>query len=248
MNTTLNTTWWRAVSALALATMVACTADDATPTADSGVGEGRLELPNAVTAKTSLVRMVNALPDANGLTVTSENRSVFSGVDYKAVTQYQDIDETLVRFRLRAGERDTTIATNNEILIDGSRYTVIALPENDGGVRLRVLKDDFEADSGKARLRVVHALQNTGEIDVMLSGRNEPLFDNVNNGSEAGFEDVAAGTNTTITVRTSDGKQLVRRQLKFDAGHAYTMVLTTTTGGKVDAITIVDKAPSDSAR
>jgi hypothetical protein len=228
--------------------MVACTTDDARPAADSGVGEGRLELPNALTAKTSLVRMVNALPGANGLSVTSDNRSVFSGVDYKAVTQYQDIDETIVRFRLLGDGRDTTIATNNEILIDGSRYTVIALPENDGGVRLRVLKDEFETDSGKARLRVVHALQNTGEIDVMLSGRNDPLFDNVNNGSEAGFADVDAGSNTTITVRTADGKQLIRRQLKFDAGHAYTMVLTTAGDGKVEAITIVDKAPADSTR
>jgi hypothetical protein len=191
--------------------------------------------------------MVNALPDANGLSVTSEDRSVFSGVDYKAVTQYQEIDETIVRFRLLGGGRDTTIATNNEILIDGSRYTVIALPENDGGVRLRVLKDELEADSGKARLRVVHALQNTGEIDVLLAGRAEPLFDNVNNGSEAGFADVDAA-NTTITVRVNDGAQLIRRQLKLEAGHAYTMVLTTTDKGKVDAITIVDRAPTDSKR
>jgi hypothetical protein len=244
----MHTTLWRAVSALALASTVACTTDkESGAVADSGSGEGRLALPNAVTAKTSLVRMVNALPDANGLSVTSEDRSVFSGVDYKAVTQYQEIDETIVRFRLLGGGRDTTIATNDEILIDGSRYTIIALPENDGGVRLRVLKDELEADSGKARLRVVHALQNTGEIDVLLAGRAEPLFDNVNNGSEAGFADVDAA-NTTITVRVNDGAQLIRRQLKLEAGHAYTMVLTTTDKGKVDAITIVDRAPTDSKR
>jgi len=244
----MHTTLWRAVSALALATTVACTTEETPGTvADTGTGEGRLAIPNAVTAKTSLVRMVNAIPDANGLSVTSDDRSVFSGVDYKAVTQYQEIDETIARFRLLGSGRDTTIATNNEILVDGSRYTVIALPESNGGVRLRVLKDELKADSGKARLRVVHALSDAGEIDVLVSGRSEPLFDNVNNGSEAGFADVNAA-NTTITVRSNDGKQLVRRQLKLEAGHAYTMVLTTSSNGKADAITIVDKAPADSAR
>jgi hypothetical protein len=243
----MHTTLWRAISALTIAAAMACTTDESGSVADSGSGEGRLAVPDAITAKTSLVRMVNALPDANGMSVTSDNRSVFSGVDYKAVTQYQEIDQTIARFRLLGAGRDTTIATNDEILVDGSRYTVIALPENDGGVRLRVLKDELEADSGKARLRVVHALQNTGEVDVMLSGRTDPLFDNVNNGSEAGFEDVDAG-NSTITVRTSDGKQLFRRQLKLEAGHAYTMVLTSTGNSKVDAITIVDRAAADSAR
>ena len=244
----MHTTISHAVSALTLVAALACTATDTPGTvADSGTGEGRLEIPNAVVAQTSLVRMVNAIPDANGLSVTSDDRSVFSGVDYKAVTQYQEVDETIARFRLLGSGRDTTIAINNEILIDGSRYTVIALPESNGGVRLRVLKDELEADSGKARLRVVHALSNIGEIDVMLSGRADPLFDNVNNGSEAGFADVDAA-NSTITVRSNDGKQLIRRQMKLESGHAYTMVLTSTDVGKVDAITIVDRAPSDSTR
>ena len=68
-----------------------------------------------------------------------------------------------------------------------------------------------------------------------------------NFGSEAGFADVDAAS-TTITVRSNDGKQLIRRQMKLESGHAYTMVLTSTDVGKVDAITIVDRAPSDSTR
>jgi hypothetical protein len=192
--------------------------------------------------------MVNAIPDANGLSVTSDNRSVFSGVDYKAVTQYQSVEENLARFRLMGAGRDTTIATNNEILLDGSRYTVIALPEGDGGVRLRVLKDELKPDSGMARLRVVHAIPKMGEVDVMLSGRTEPLFDDVDGGDEAGFEDVAAADKTTITIRGSDGRQLIRKQLKLEAGHAYTMVLTTSAKGQVDAITIDDKVPADSTK
>ena len=244
----MHKTLWRSASALVLLSALACADNDNAETAaDTGSGEGRLGVPSALTNRTSLVRMVNALPDANGLSVTSDNRSVFSGVDYKAVTQYQELDETIARFRLMGSGRDTTIATNNEILIDGSRYTVIALPESDGAVRLRVLKDELEADSGKARIRVVHALPNAGEIDVLLSGNNETLFDNVNNGSEAGFKDVEAA-NTTITVRVNDGKQLFRRQLKLEAGHAYTMVLTTNSDGKVDAITIDDRAPADATR
>jgi hypothetical protein len=208
--------------------------------------DGRLaSADSAIGGRTSMVRMINVLPNMDGLTVTADDRSVFSGVNYKDVTQYQSVDETFARFRLQAGSRDTTIATNNEILMDGSYYTVIAIPEADGGVRLRVLKDELTPDEGKARLRVIHAVPNVGEIDVFIQGQTDPLLNNVNHGSEAGFRDVDPGP-TTITVRTDEGnRQLVRRQMTLAAGHAYTIVLTSKGGGAVEAITVDDRAPAD---
>lgn len=233
------TTFRFSASMLTLLAAMACAGDGASDTVfDSGIAEGRL--PDTSATRTSLVRMINALPGANGLSVTADNRSVFSGVDYRTVTQYQDVDETIARFRLLGPGRDTTIATNNEILLDGSRYTVIALPDEGGGVRLRVLKDVFEPDSGKARIRIVHAVQKLGGVDVMLAGRSDPLFVGVDQGDQAGFKDVTPGS-TTITIRNNGG-QLLRRQFKLEAGHAYTMVLTLSGNGDVDAITLDDRA------
>jgi hypothetical protein len=225
---------------LAVVALTACGGNGDHATVDTGEGSLSANMPKA----TSMVRMVNALPNMDGLQVTSDDRAVFSGVDYKAVTQYQQIDETFARFRLQSGNSDTTIATNNELLIDGSRYTIVALPQEDGGVRLRVLKDELTPDEGKARFRVIHAVPNAGEVDVLLTGSDEPIFDNLNYGNEGGFKDVDPG-NTTVTIRTDEGKrQVVKQQMNFVAGHAYTMVITTK-AGKTEVIAIDDRAPTD---
>lgn len=210
----------------------------------SSVGEGAAE-----SRGTSLVRMINALPNAGGATVNADDSQLFSGVDFKSVTPYTEVRENITRFRLQGSGLDTTIAGNNEIMLDGSHYTLLALPEADGGVRLRVLHDEFERDTTKARLRVVHALGDVGEIDVAVQGRDGDLFDNVNPTSEAGFADVDVGTSAVTVKVDGSGKQLIRKEMRFEPGHSYTLVLTSSSGKgtarnapqRVDAIVVDDR-------
>lgn len=198
---------------------------------------------------TSLVRMINALPDRRGATVNADEQPLFSSVDFKAVTPYKEVRDNFTRFRLQGTGLDTTITGNNEIMLDGSHYTLLALPEREGGVRLRVLHDEFEHDSTKARLRVVHALSDVDEIDVAVKGHDGDLFDNVNNGSEAGFADVTVGPSVVTVKVDGSGKQLVRKEMRFERGHSYTLVLTSsaTKGSarnapqRVDAIVVDDR-------
>jgi hypothetical protein len=214
-----------------------------TETADGMIGsatEGATEARG-----TSLVRMINALPTGGGATVSADDRPLFSSVDYKTVTPYAEVRDNITRFRLVGTGLDTTIASNNEIMMDGSRYTVLALPEADGKVRLRVLNDKFDVDSTKARLRVVHGVSGVGEIDIALLGRNDDLFENVNPTSEAGFADVNIGTATVVVKLDGSGTQVIRKEIRFEAGHSYTLVLT---GGaakgstqRVEAVVVDDR-------
>ncbi len=228
---------------LPVAGLAAC-GDKEEAAVQTTTADGSLSSPSSEMAEkrdVSMVRMINALPNMSQATVSVDDRALFSGVNYKAVTPYSELDNTFARFRVVGGGRDTTIASNNEILIDGSRYTVVALPENDGGVRLRVLKDELATETGKARLRVIHGVQGAGEVDVLMQGNTDPIFDDVNPTTEAGFRDVDP-VSTTLIVRTSDnGRQLFRKEMRLEAGHAYTVVLSGTSGQRVEAIVIDDR-------
>ncbi|MCO4099334.1 MAG: DUF4397 domain-containing protein [Gemmatimonas sp.] len=237
------------LSLVAAASAAACKGERTADTAvQTTTAEGRLASPSEATAErrgTSLVRMINALPAGGGATVNADDRALFSSVDYRTVTPYTEIKDNVNRFRLQGTGLDTTIATNNEIMLDGSRYTMLALPEKDGGVRLRVLHDEFEPDSTKVRLRIVHGLSGIGDIDVSIQGREGNVFDNVNPTADAGFQDVDAGATSVIVKVDGSGKQLIKKEMRFERGHAYTLVLTggSTIGRaqRVEAIVVDDK-------
>lgn len=225
--------------------LTACKGDsDADKSAvETTTAEGSLVAASADAADNrgvSLVRMVNALPSAKDASVSADDRAMFSGIGFKTVTPYSELKDNIAKFRLQAGERDTTIASNNEIMMDGSRYSLVALPEGNGSVRLRVLKDELATDSTKARLRVIHGVNGVGEIDVVMKGMTDPFFDNVNLTSEAGFKNIDP-VKTTVTVNVDgNGKQLLKREMDFKAGHSYTVVLTGTASQRVEAIVIDD--------
>lgn len=190
----------------------------------------------------SMVRMINALPSMDNVEVTADDNALFNDVDYKAVTSYTPLKSNITRFRVKNAARDTTIASNNELMMDGSRYTVIALPEKDGSVRLRVLHDEIVPDVGKVRFRVVHAVRGAGEIDVLMQNVKDPIFDNINFASEAGYKEMDP-MEGTVTVRVDDtSRQLLAKQMKFVAGHSYTVVLAGVSGGRIDAIIVDDQA------
>ncbi|WP_353267450.1 DUF4397 domain-containing protein [Gemmatimonas sp.] len=220
---------------------------------ETTTAEGQLASPSEATAEmhgTSMVRMINALPAGGGATVNADDRTLFSSVDYRTVTPYTEMKDNFSRFRLQGTGLDTTIASNNEMMLDGSHYTMLALPEMNGGVRLRVLHDKFDADSTKARLRVVHGLSGIGKIDIAVSGHVGDLFDNLNPTSDAGFHDVKVGAASVIVKVDGSGKELIKKEMRFERGHSYTLVLTggstTDRAQRVEAIVVDDKvAPTD---
>lgn len=198
---------------------VVSTTGDGKTTSESG--------DSAATRGKSLVRFVNAVPD-QALDLTTEDRATFVNVAFKDVTPYTEIGDNLVNFRIRANDGDSVLADNSETMGDGYRYTVIALPTDDGKVKIRVVRDELIGAAGKARIRVIQATPGQPDVDVALRGQKDLLFDNVQYGGNADYKDVPPGT-STVEFRTGDPPSMTvppgLKSMSLAAGRAYTVVV-----------------------
>jgi uncharacterized protein DUF4397 len=196
----------------------------------------------------TLVRLVNAMPSKHAVDVSSDDRTLFTASAYKSVTAYQEIGDNLVTFRLRSAGTDSVLTDNHETMRDGNRYTVIAYPSDKGEPQLKVLRDELTPPVGKARIRVINAAADLGTVDIALQGQKRPLFANVREGVEVGFVDIDP-TRGTLDIR-SDAKTkhpIELKDLQFEAGRTYTIVLAGWGTRNIDAITFDDLVTSEAA-
>jgi hypothetical protein len=208
---------------------------DEQATAETLAAEGRL-----APAAPSMVRVVNALPGDRAVALDAGGAPFVSGVDYKAVSPYTPLHDPVDRLTLRAGAGDTTHATIARVGADGARYTLVALPDDAGGMRLQLLHDSLAPTPGQVRVRVVHALRGAGAVDVLLRGRTTPVFDDVAFGAGGTYIELAPDT-TRLELRASaTGRVLLRKELTLRADHAYTIVVAGDARRRVDAVIIDD--------
>lgn len=212
---------------------VVSTTGDGTTTSEAGT----------VAAKKgkSLVRFVNTVSEGAALDLATDNRVTFYNVDYKTVTPYTEIEDNLVKFKVRSADGDSVLAENAESLGDGYRYTIVAMPTSDHRVQLEILRDEVVPEDGKARVRVIQASPVLTDVDVGLSGRKELLFDNVGYGTGGGFKDVDPGA-TTVEIRPQDNpvSPLRLKNVHLSAGTAYTIVVAGSKARSVQMITFND--------
>jgi len=189
----------------------------------------------------SLVRIVNALPSKSRLDVGGGDRTVFAEVAYKSVTRYVEVGDNVVTFRLRQAGADSVLTENTETLTDGYRYTMVALPDAKGGARLIILRDEVVPDAGKARLRVINAAPGVSDADVAVQGRKDALFENIPYAVEAGYKDLDPMT-ATIEIRreVKSGRTVLLKDMRLEAGKAYTIVLTGARPSDIETIIFDD--------
>jgi hypothetical protein len=238
-----------ALTGLTLAMTMACAgAKTDRPVVTNGDGTSQASPSGTEMAKEgkSLVRLVNAIPAKQGIDVSGGDRTVFTDIGYKSVTPYAEIRNNMVKFRLRATGSDSALANNSEAMTDGYRYTIVALPGEKGEPQMRVLRDEVVTDSGKARIRVINAAPDIGSIDVAMQGQKDPIFGGVKYGSEAGYKDIDP-VNGSIEIRSDlkTRKPLLLKNMHFEAGKAYTIVLAGWGTGGIDAITFDDTMASN---
>ena len=197
---------------------------------------------------TSQVRLVSALPAAQRIDLASENGVVFSAVPYKTVTPYKELTDNAAKFSIRsAGATSETLADNNEAMADGHRYTLVALPEEKGtGAQLKAFRDEVVPDAGKAKVRVIHAAPNFGEVDVQFAGQKDALFEDIDFGHEAGYKEIDPQSGT-LQLRRDGGenakavKVVDAGRMQFEAGRAYTLVVAGANPARPDVIKFVDE-------
>ena len=215
------------IAALAL---VACKKDDqAVKTTSQGEVNVSPPADSADARGHSLVRVVNAVNGGKDAVVEMDNQTIFDGVKAATVTDYREVKTNLANFTVKemGGTEGLKVAENDEVLMDGNRYTVILMSEDVAKNALRVVKDEVIPDSGKARIRVIHAAPGAPELDIAISGSKDKLFSGVNFKSEAGYKDVDP-TTLTLVVTPQDEKRVLLRipNVALKAGTATTVVIT----------------------
>jgi hypothetical protein len=205
----------------------------------------------------ALVRFVNAMPSKGVVDLYADDNRTFDSVAFRAVTPYHEVDGQRYTFKLRpAGSSETEpLASNSEGLDDGDYYTVFAVPGDKGAAMLRVVQDDFSAPAeGKARVRVVHASSDVGELAVFERGRDTSLFDGVDFQSVTDYDEVDAWSGP-LDIKPEGGQSVLATipDASFEAGKVYTIVVVgnTRTAPKVEAFVIEDRIgvpPQASAR
>ena len=231
------------VAAFAGCLVLACSPSKTKQPVETTTEGGKSVSPSGTTADkrgTTLVRVVNALPDKTHIDIAADEKVLFSDVGYQDVTDFQELRDNVARFTVRRNGRDSVLAENREVVGDGARYTLVALPEAKGGILLRVLRDELVTDPAKTKLRVINAAAGMDNVDVLMKGAKDPLFSNVDSGIEAGYKEVTPAT-TTLVFRAPSGRPLEVENVKREPGRAYTIVLTGAVGHKVDAVRFDDR-------
>lgn len=241
----------RVPAALALFTVVSLAAcrDTAQTDAvvDTNTAAGTLppsmSADSAASRDVALVRVVNAVPASPTLRVRADDQRMMPAVGFQKVSDYVTIDRTWTTFE--AGDSASTafvpLTTDNTLLIDGRRYTLVVLrAENGTGYETRVLTDAIQNVAGRTRLRVVHAAPGAGEIQLRTRG-GETLFKSVKYGADEDFSEFAPMSGI-LDIRTGDGRSVLysTAPLMLDAGKSYTLVVTRSAAGALGAFWFED--------
>lgn len=195
----------------------------------------------------ALMRIIQVAPGGLSVDVFADDTKVFSVVAYKTTSPYKEVSGERHTFRIRPAGQDTAqpLAENSEGLSDGKHYTVVAWAGTDGKPGLSIVDDDLvPPSSGKAKLRLIHASADAGEVDVYAKEGNKKLLGGVDFRNATSYSEVDPMSGT-IEVRP-EGKAnsvLTIPNAKFDAGNIYTIVVVGKAKGtpKLEAMIVEDK-------
>jgi hypothetical protein len=237
------------VLAFSMAMTMACTRESSQnqpvkTTTDSGSSTAPASQDVAKRDK-ALVRVVHAMPAQPAVDAFAGDAKTFSNVNYKTVTPYAELKDDRQQLTLKPAGKPSPLAENSENFAGGKHYTVLALPtsEKDPKPELRVLADDLTPpSSGKARVRVINASPDVGEIDVYTVSNADKLFGGVNFKSEAGYTEITP-TTTVVELRPQGKKEslLMMPQFSFEPNKTYTIVVMGRVKNKqLEAVTVED--------
>ena len=228
----------------AVVALTACGQAKTDKPVESTTAAGTTMSPSGVAAAAdgkSMVRFVNTLQAPKNLDMKVNDRVLFENIAPKAVTPYAEVQTNSPTFTVRLAGKDSALAENKESVADGKRYTAVALPKADGKSELKIWRDDLMPDSGKARIRVIHAAPGMDDVKIGVAGEKDPMFKSINFGAEAGFKDVMPADLLLVIGRDAKGAIPIKlKSMHLVAGHAYSIVLITKKGN-LDVITFVDE-------
>ncbi len=233
--------------------LAACTSNEANrtePVSSTTGGSTTTASPAASVAARdfAFLRVIHAVPGGGPVDVVTDRGTSVSGASYKQVTPYAEVHSEQQNIRIvPAGTPNAEpLANNREIMVAGHHYTALVTPNTDGtGVNLRIIDDNITPpDTGRAKVRVIHASPDAGEVDVYARGNNTALFSGVNYQTTSSYNSVTPMV-ATLELRPAGQQRaaLVVPNARFEAGKLYTVVVSGRAKGtpKLEATIIQDE-------
>lgn len=178
-----------------------------------------------VTETDATVRVVHASPGAPNVDVLVDGQVVVQDLAFGAATDYLPLagGDHKVQVVPTGQPADAAVIDTDLNVDSGDAYIFVAvnrLNEIEGEV-YNVNLDSL--DSGKARVRVIHASPDAGNVDVSVTGGDE-LFGDVEFRSATDYTDVDAGS-YNLDVKGEDDRVLLTAQsLPIDDGTTYDVI------------------------
>jgi hypothetical protein len=198
--------------------------------------------PAASALASAKVRLVNARPGAEavGLKVVVGTAAppAVGEAAYGQVTPYVNVGAGSAEISLAGLTDPDESAQATRKLVDGARYTAVALAKGSGGgFQLEVYRDGA-ARAGAARLRILHAAPELGTPDVQLGRRT--VAEAVRFRQASPYLSVSPGSYALAVVRPGGSKSIFEKQVTLSAGSATTAILAGSGGARERVIVATD--------
>jgi hypothetical protein len=197
--------------------------------------------PAASALANAKLRLVNARPGSQpvGLKVTvgTATPPQVGHAAYGQVTPYVSVPSGTAKIALTGGGGRASSAQTSEELVDGARYTAVALAVGSRSIVLRVYKDG-KARAGRARLRVLHAAPELGSPDIKLGQRT--IAEKVRFRDATPYMTVSPGSYSLEVVRPGGGVPIFTSRVALSAGVATTAILAGSGGAREQLILATD--------
>lgn len=171
------------------------------------------------------VRVVHASPGAPNIDVLVDGQPIVQDLAFGSATEYFALPDGDHQIQVvPTGQTADSALIDTDLNVDaGDAYVFVAmnrLNEIEGKV-FDVNVDDV--DASKARVRVIHASPDAGEVDISVTGGDE-LFGGVEFGDATDYTDLDAGT-YSLDVKGDDDRVLLTAQnLDIADGNVYDVV------------------------
>lgn len=198
----------------------------------------------------AFVRFINADATRKDLDLWFGDMKVFTGTPYKKVTEYTQVPAERHEFHLRMPGAVDNLANNSEGLGERKHYTLIAVHKDDGSSTLTAVNDDEDPPAaGKAKVRVINAVTNLDDLDLVARGHKDKIIDGVDFNSASRYKEVEPLA-VPLEIRREDTKAVAARLPGFtmEPNKAYTVVVFGNKGQPLDAVHVEDRVTHENAR
>jgi hypothetical protein len=181
------------------------------------------------------MRVVNAVPDANSITVTVNDQTVVSNLPFQGLTQYKGVDSGNQEFKVSANGGTSNAIDTTISLTNNSNYTyVVYNPVASATALLFVDSGVGSPPSGDFSIRVANVASGIGPVDVYLTppgtdiNSTSPTIASTLVGSVSLFFSPVAGT-LELRVTSAGTKDVIydTAPQAFVSGNIYEAVVMT---------------------